>query len=79
MTSRRGSLLVAYVRDYFVDRIDDRLRGAKHYMVRRTWDRAVDAARRKLRRLLMHGDHNLSSRVEVGVGVDVSTIRERAP
>lgn len=69
MLAPRGSLLLAYVGDYFVDRIDHRLRRAEHDVVRRTRDGAVDAARRKLRRLLMHRNHNLGSPVEVRVEV----------
>lgn len=67
MISPRSSLLSTYVGDDFVDRIDDRLRGGKHYVVCRTPDRAVNASRRKLRRLFVHCNHNLRSRLEVGV------------
>ena len=42
MFSPRGSLLLAYVGDYFVDRIDHRLRGGEHDVVRRTRDGAID-------------------------------------
>jgi hypothetical protein len=65
----RGSLVLPHVSDHFIDCIDYRFRFAKHYMMRCTRYRAIDPARRKVGRLLMHRDYNLGSRVKVGIGM----------
>jgi hypothetical protein len=69
MLCPRRSSILARLGDHFIDSINHRLGHAKHNVMRRAWNDAVDSSCREARRLLMHRNYHLGPRVKVRVGV----------